>query len=154
MPVGIFEGFDGEWSHVSRRLIALAEATPPDKFTWRPAQGVYSTSEIYMHIAMANFWLLSAIGASLPADVKDGMEKSVTSKPDVIDWLKRSLEAVEKAHLAATPEELARAVHIAKRDATADNIYLRIILHTNEHMGQLVGYARMTGITPPWSKHP
>ena len=154
MLQGIFEGFDGEWRHVSRQLIALAEATPPDKFTWRPAPSVYSTSEIYMHIAMANFWLLSAIGTSLPADLKDGMERTVTAKADAIEWLKRALEAVERAHLAALPEDLSRIVHFAKRDATADSIYLRIILHTNEHMGQLVGYARMTGITPPWSKQP
>jgi hypothetical protein len=31
-------------------------------------------------------------------------------------------------------------------------MYLRIIIHANEHMGQLVAYARMNGITPPWSK--
>jgi len=43
-------------------------------------------------------------------------------------------------------------VHIEDRDATVDGIYLRIIIHANEHMGQLVAYARMTGVVPPWSK--
>jgi uncharacterized damage-inducible protein DinB len=38
------------------------------------------------------------------------------------------------------------------RDATVDGMYLRIIVHANEHMGQLVAYARMTGVTPPWSQ--
>src|SRR5208282_2889611 len=56
---GLWQGYDGEWGHVSRQLIALAEATPADKFAWRPAAGVRSTSEVYMHIAMANFYLLS-----------------------------------------------------------------------------------------------
>jgi len=36
--------------------------------------------------------------------------------------------------------------------ATVDGLCLRIIIHDNEHMGQLVAYARMNGITPPWSK--
>ena len=80
------------------------------------------------------------------------MEKSVTSKADVINWLKRSLDAVKQAHLAAKPQELQRKVHIADRDATVDGMYLRIIIHANEHMGQLVAYARMTGVVPPWSK--
>ena len=53
-PEGIWQGYDGEWKHVSRQLIALAEATPPEKFTWRPAAGVRSTSEVYMHIVIAN----------------------------------------------------------------------------------------------------
>ncbi|HTA85145.1 MAG TPA: hypothetical protein VK729_02675, partial [Silvibacterium sp.] len=34
---GIWQGYDGEWRHVSQQLIALAEATPSDKFGWRPA---------------------------------------------------------------------------------------------------------------------
>jgi uncharacterized damage-inducible protein DinB len=81
---------------VSRQLIALAEATPPEEFAWRPAPGVRSVSEVYMHIAIANLY--------------------------------------------------------AGRDATADGMYLRIIIHANEHMGQLIAYARMSGIVPPWSK--
>jgi uncharacterized damage-inducible protein DinB len=150
-PEGIWQGYDGEWKHVSQQLVALAEATPPEKFAWRPAPGVRSTSEVYMHIVMANFYLLSVTGPKMPADLKEEMEKSVTSKAEVISWLKRSLDAVKEAHLAAKPADLTRKVHVADRDATVDGMYLRIIVHANEHMGQLVAYARMTGVVPPWS---
>ena len=53
---GLWQGYDGEWGHVSRQLVALAEATPAEKFSWRPAEGVRSMSEVYMHIALANFY--------------------------------------------------------------------------------------------------
>jgi uncharacterized damage-inducible protein DinB len=151
-PEGIWEGYDGEWTHVSSQLIALAEATPAEKFAWRPAPGVRSTSEVYMHIVTANFYLLSVTGPKMPDDLKEDAEKTVTSKTDVIRWLKRSLEAVKQAHLKETPQHLALKVHIADRTATVDGIYLRIIVHANEHMGQLVAYARMTGVVPPWSQ--
>lgn len=151
-PEGIWQGYDGEWRHVSSQLVALAEATPEEKFAWRPAPGVRSTSEVYMHIVLANFYLLSVTGPKMPAELKREMEKTVTSKADVVNWLKRSQEAVKTAHLAETPEDLKRKVHIADRDATVDGMYLRIIVHANEHMGQLVAYARMTGVVPPWSK--
>ena len=154
LPEGIWEGYDGEWLHVSQQLVALAEATPAVKFSWRPAPGVRSTSEVYMHIAEANFYLLSVTGPKMPADMKEGMDKSVTAKADVISWLKRSLDAVKQAHLAVTSKDLQRKVHIADRDATVDGMYLRIIVHANEHMGQLVAYARMSGIVPPWSNNP
>ncbi len=150
-PEGIWQGYDGEWRHVSHQLIALAEATPEEKFSWRPAPGVRSTSEVYMHIVMANFYLLSVTGPKMPDDLKEGMDKTVTAKADVIKWLKRSLDAVKEAHLAETPKDLERKVHIADREATVDGMYLRIIIHANEHMGQLVAYARMTGVIPPWS---
>jgi uncharacterized damage-inducible protein DinB len=151
-PEGLWQGYDGEWKHVSKQLLDLAEATPQEKFAWRPAPGVRSTSEVYMHIALANFYLLSVTGPKMPADVKEGMERSVTAKADVINWLKRSLDAVKEAHTSVTPKDLERKVHIVDRDATVDGMYLRIIVHANEHMGQLIAYARMSGITPPWSK--
>lgn len=150
---GLWQGYDGEWGHVSRQLIALAEATPPEKFAWRPAPGVRSTSEVYMHIALANFELLSVTGPKMPADIKsDDLERTVTAKPQVIDWLKRSLDAVKTAHAAVKPEDLQHKVKVNGQDATVDGMYLRIIVHANEHMGQLVAYARINGIVPPWSK--
>ena len=148
---GLWQGYEGEWRHVSRQLIALAEATPEEKFAWRPAPGIRSTSEVYMHVAIANFGLLAVTGPKVPADLKEGMEKSVTSKAEVISWLKRSLEAVKQAHSAEASRDFARKVRINGRDATVDGMYLRIIVHANEHMGQLVAYARMTGVVPPWS---
>ncbi|HSK46311.1 MAG TPA: DinB family protein [Candidatus Binatia bacterium] len=151
-PEGIWEGYDGEWKHVTSQLVALAEATPEDKFTWRPAKGVRSTSEVYMHIAVANFYLLSITGPKMPEGVTLETEKSVTSKAEVIKWLKRSLEAVRAAHVGEKPADLQRKVHIADRDATVDGMYLRIIIHANEHMGQLIAYARMSGVVPPWSQ--
>jgi len=151
-PEGLWQGYDGEWGHVSSQLIALAEATPPEKFAWRPAPGVRSTSEVYMHIAMANLYLLSITGPALPADFKPDLEKTVTAKADVIAWLKRSLDAVKAAHPAATAADLQRKVKVFGRDATVDGMYLRIIVHANEHMGQLIAYARMSGVVPPWSK--
>ena len=153
VPQGVGEGYDGELKHVTSQLLALAEATPAEKFAWRPSAGVRSTSEVYMHIAAANFYFLSVIGKQkLPAEIKPGFEKTVTAKADVISWLKRSLDAARDARTGESPQELQRKVEFLERSTTADAIYLRLIVHCNEHMGQLVAYARMTGVTPPWSK--
>jgi len=122
---GLWEGYDGEWAHVSQQLIALAEATPPDKFAWRPAPGVRSTSEVYMHIALANFYLLSVTGPPMPPDIKSSdMEKTVTSKADVIAFLKRSLDAVKTARAQLKPGDLQRKVKVMNKEATVDGMYL------------------------------
>lgn len=149
---GLWEGYDGEWRHVSYQLIALAEAIPADKYAWRPAPGVRSVSEVYMHIANANFGLLNVTGPKMPADLTQGMEKTVTAKVDVINWLKRSLDAVKTARAQLNPGDLQRKVEIAGKKVPVEGMYLRIIIHDNEHMGQLVAYARMNGIVPPWSQ--
>jgi uncharacterized damage-inducible protein DinB len=149
---GLWQGYDGEWVHVSRQLVALAEAIPSEKFAWRPTPGVRSTSEVVMHIAMANFYLLSVTGAKMPADLNSAkLETTVTAKAEVINWLKRSLDAVKSAHAGVTSADLQRKVKVGDRDANVEGMYLRIVIHANEHMGQLVAYARMNGIVPPWS---
>jgi uncharacterized damage-inducible protein DinB len=151
-PEGIFQGYDGEWTYVSHRLTTLAEATPAEKFTWRPAPGVRSISEIYVHVLITNFYLLSTIGPAVPADLPPAPEKSITVKADVIQWLNRSLDAVKFAHAAAEPAGLQRKVDVFSfAEGTVESVYLRIIVHANEHLGHLVGYARMNGIAPPWS---
>lgn len=150
---GIWQGYDGEWVHVSKQLIALAQAFPAEKFAWRPAPGVRSASEVFMHVAITNFYLLSVTGPKMPNDLTSGaQEKSVTDKTEVIRWLTRSLDAVKAAHAAIRPAELQRKVKVEGRDATVDGMYLRIIVHANEHMGQLIAYARTNGIAPPWAE--
>jgi uncharacterized damage-inducible protein DinB len=148
---GIWEGYDGELTHVTKQLVELAEATPAEKFAWRPAPGVRSFGEVCMHIAITNFYLLSETGLKEP-DLAENLEQKVTGKAEVIDWLKRSLAAVKTARAQLKPGDLAKKVKIAGKVVTVDGIYLRIIIHNNEHMGQLVAYARMNGIVPPWSR--
>ena len=149
---GLWQGYDGEWDHVSRHLIALAEAIPADKYSFKPAPNVRTTSEVFMHIAVANFYLLSITGPPMPPEINKDTEKTVTAKPEVISWLKRSLAAVKDAHAKVKPADLQRHVTVFKRDATVDGMYLRIIVHANEHYGQMIAYARTMGVTPPWSK--
>jgi uncharacterized damage-inducible protein DinB len=104
-----------------------------------------------MHIAIANFYLLSVTGAEEPK-VSVSLEKTVTQKADILDWLKRSLDAVAAARAHLKPGDLQRKVSIDNKTVTVDGMYLRIIVHANEHMGQSIAYARMNGIVPPWSK--
>ena len=95
---------------------------------------------------------MSQSHACLPEIKSVSMENTVTAKPEVVAWLKRSLEAAKTARAGIKPGDLERKVKVANRDATVDGIYPRIIIHANEHMGQLVAYARMNGIVPPWSE--
>ena len=149
---GLGQGYNGEWTHVSRQLIALAEAIPAEKYSWRPAPGVRSTGEVFMHIAGTNYFLLNRMGHKPPADFESlDVAKVATDKAKVIEWLKRSLDAVRDAHAAATPAELQKTEKFFDHQTTDEGLYLRLLIHANEHMGQLVAYARMNGVVPPWS---
>jgi uncharacterized damage-inducible protein DinB len=149
---GIWEGYNGEWRYVSRLLVSLAEAIPADKYGWRPQPGVRSVSEVLMHITISNDYLLSVTGPKMPPELESNdVEKKIVSKPEVVAYLKRSLEAVKTARAQLRPGDLQRKVKIYGETVDVDGMYLRIICHDNEHLGQLIAYARMNGIVPPWS---
>ncbi|MDE1175299.1 MAG: DinB family protein [Edaphobacter sp.] len=149
---GIWHGYDGEWRYVSRLLVSLAEAIPADKYSWRPEPGVRSVSEVLMHIAQSNYYLLSVTGPKMPPELESNdVEKRIVSKPEVMAYLRRSLEAVKAARVQLKPGDRQRKVKIYGEAVSVDGMYLRIICHDNEHMGQLIAYARMNGIVPPWS---
>ena len=151
VPPGPGEGWLGEFEHASRQLLQLAEAIPADKFAWRPAPGVRSVAEVYMHLAIGNQYLLGKAGAGPTIDLatlgKDA-EKSVTDKAGVIKSLKESLAAIRAAYPSA---DRRKKVRFFGKDVTSDDVFLRILVHNHEHMGQAVAYARMNGIAPPWS---
>ncbi len=150
---GLGLGWMPEFEDASQQLVSLAEATPAEKFGWRPAPGVRSVGEVYMHLAIANYYLMGQAGAKIPADVapnvKPETEKAVTSKADVIGWLKKSQEFVRSNYSKIDKQ---KKVTFFGKETTADGILLRVLVHNHEHMGQSVAYARMIGVVPPWSK--
>ena len=90
VPPGIGKGWLPEFDHAATQINALAAATPADRFGWRPAAGIRSVSEVYMHIVIGNYFLLRQAGANaagVSAILKDS-EKTVTAKADVNQWLK------------------------------------------------------------------
>ena len=80
------------------KFIRLAEATPADKYTWRPAPDVRSIGEVYLHVAAANYGIPKLIGTPPPAryNPKD-FDKSTTDKAKIIETLKDSFNHVRQA---------------------------------------------------------
>lgn len=151
-PPELGQGWLPEFNLTSRHLLALAEATPPEKFSWRPSAGVRSIAEVYMHLALGNYFLLQRAGVTPPIEAgKLPKEASVTEKAEVIKWLRGSLDAVSKAYPGADRQ---KKVQLFGKEVAADGVFLRILIHNNEHLGQSIAYARMNGIVPPWSQIP
>ncbi len=136
-----------------QKLIELAQATPESLYSWRPGKGVRSTGEVLAHVIGGDYLLSSLFGVKPPADLDlPGLEKSPPGKPRTIELLKASLAWAEQA-IAATPDDslAARAKRPDGRDATKATVCMIIVTHSHEHLGQMIAYARMNGIVPPWT---
>lgn len=131
------------------KLMELVETTPAESFSWRPANGVRSISEVYMHVAGGNYFLATFLGVPAPKPARD-LEKSVTKKADVAAELKRSFDHLRAA--AARTGDLEKPVKMFGNNTTRRGVLLTISNHLHEHLGQSIAYARMNGVTPPWSR--
>ncbi len=145
------EIFLADFDRVSKKLTDLADAVPADKFGFKPVDGVRTVSEVFMHVAAANFAGAAALGVAAPAEIGADIEQKFTSKDEVLRVLKASQENVRKA-LEANKGNMNVEAELfgAKRQATA--IFVLLAGHSHEHLGQMIAYVRTAGITPPWSR--
>jgi uncharacterized damage-inducible protein DinB len=134
-----------------QEIVSLAEAMPPEKYTWRPAEGVRSVSEVYLHIAAGNFGLASLAGVpSYPGFKFQGFEKSTTDKAKVIELLNQSFDYAQNGISKLTDGDLQKQVNF-QQYPTAGDVIFHLVSHDHEHLGQSIAYARMNGVVPPWT---
>lgn len=138
---------------MEKKLVALAEAMPDDSYKWSPMEGVRTTSQVFMHIAAANFFISGSLGADMPSDVDvRGLEKNVTSKKEVVAMLQKSIDHARTAIKAVPEDQLAAEIKMFGQDSTKRGAMLVIMEHMSEHLGQAIAYARSNKVVPPWSR--
>jgi uncharacterized damage-inducible protein DinB len=147
-PTGFHAQFFADLDDLESKIVALASATPADKFSWRFSKDVRSISEVYMHIAGANYFLSSFVGVDAPKTNGD-IEKTVTKKAEVIAELRKSFVHLRNAASSAT--DLETSVMMFGKQTTYQGVMIRMLNHLHEHLGQSIAYARMNGVVPPWS---
>ena len=134
------------------KLLSLADAIPQDKFTWRPNEGVRSVSEVFMHVVGANYYFLTLVGEKMPEWFKPGMDTTVTNKEEIVKYLKSSYDNLDNYMAALDVNSLDDPVEFFGMKSTKRHLFLILLDHNHEHLGQLIAYSRMNRITPPWSK--
>jgi uncharacterized damage-inducible protein DinB len=152
-PAGFRAEFIAEVDSVGKKLTDLANAVPEAKYSWRPAPGIRSVGEVYVHVAGGNFFLPSFAGVKIPEGITREMEKTVTEKAKVIDTMKKSFEHAKSAATSMADADLDKKVKIfGGREISERALLVLILNHMHEHLGQSIAYARSNGVAPPWSE--
>jgi uncharacterized damage-inducible protein DinB len=143
---------------IEQKSIALAKAIPEEKFDWRPAPGVRSIREVCLHIAYGNKLLLDISnglkGDALFKQIKDQVEREGAglAKDQVVQAMVESFKTAREALESASAGSLSRDVDFFGNATTRRAVLAMLDTHISEHLGQLIAYARMNGVVPPWSK--
>ena len=139
------------------KLIQLAEAMPSEDYSWRPEEGVRSVSEVYVHVAMSNYFFLSYLGLPMPKELKPGtenqqLEKEMTDKAEIVNFLKKSSDDAQKFLAGYTDTDFDTVVELPFGKFTKAQLLMLTATHPHEHLGQAIAYARINHIVPPWSR--
>lgn len=146
-PVFVKE-FLGQVDFVKNRLVQLAEAMPEDKYSYTPAEGVRTVGEVFVHTAQANYYFMNLItGKKSESD----RGKSENDKNTSIAMLNKSFDWLKDEASKLTEADLNKEIEAFGMKFTVRNFMVTLLNHAHEHLGQSIAYARMNGVTPPWS---
>lgn len=138
---------------LQKKYTELAESIPADKYTWRPEPGARSVSELFLHVASANYGIPTMMTGAAPAPdfQREGFEKSTTDKAKIIEQLNKSFAYALAAVQKMSNADFAKAEKKLGPDANDGDVIYLLVTHNHEHLGQSIAYARMNGVTPPWT---
>ena len=148
-------------SDVQGKLVGLAKAVPVAKYDWRPATGVRSIGEVFLHVAGDNYVMPWGVG--VPADPATGIkmndfksvgafEKQTLDQGAMVAAIDKSFAHLLKA-MSDTPDaKLDDHVTLFGMDMTVRRMWVMTTTHLHEHLGQSIAYARSNAVVPPWSK--
>ena len=153
-PLSPSEGVLHQWNDIGRKLIAMAEDFPEDKYDFKPTPAVRSFAERLIHAAHANqFFINALLGEKMP-EMDDPKRDQFKTKAEVVGFVKKSFSdgAGEiKAKGDKGMSDLVVDPFSNQQTAISDFTY-GFVEHSGEIYGQLTVYYRLAGLVPPESR--
>jgi uncharacterized damage-inducible protein DinB len=138
------------WQAQSGYVTQAAVDMPEAKYSYKPTPDVRTFGQLIAHVAGSQYMICAAaIGDSARAE--DDIEKSKTSKADLVAAMRASNEYCARAY-RQTDDASARTVKIFGQERTRLYVLTMNATHDAEHYGNLVTYLRLNGMIPPSSK--
>ena len=142
------------WNDVGRKLTAMAEDFPEDKYDYKPTPAQRSFAEQLLHAAGANYFFTNpAMGKKMPPG-EDPKRDDYKTKAAVVTFVKKSFEDGAAAIKAKGDKGMSDLLvdPFPDQQVRVSDMAWGLLEHSGEHYGQLVGYYRMAGLVPPESR--
>jgi uncharacterized damage-inducible protein DinB len=143
-------GEKGLYGYIRTDLVKEAEKMPEENYGFKPTPEVRSFGQVVGHVADAQYMFCSTVLAD--GMKPPGIEKSKTSKADLVKALKDASTYCEKAYDAMTDARAVEMVKFFGQDMAKLTVLSINNAHDDEHYGNLVTYMRIKGLVPPSSE--
>jgi len=141
------------------KLVSLAEAMPEEDYSWRPMEGVRSVGDVFIHVAADNWFGPALMGIEAPPETGVTTEDETVRAYQERDLSKEEILAEMEAsfqHILAAMDQVApqagEEVSLRGNAMSQADLWVRLVVHMHEHLGQAVAYARSREVVPPWSR--
>jgi uncharacterized damage-inducible protein DinB len=141
------------WNEVGRKLIAMAEDFPEDKYDFKPTPAQRSFAEQLLHAAGSCYYFTNPVMGKKPPAAEDPKRDQYKSKADIVAFVKKAFADGAAAIQSKGEKGLTtEVVYFDHQKARVLDIANGLIEHSGEHYGQLVVYYRLAGLVPPESR--
>jgi uncharacterized damage-inducible protein DinB len=142
------------WNDVGRKLIAMAEDFPEDKYDFKPAPAQRTFAEQLLHAAGANYYFTNLARGEKPPAEEDAKRDKYKTKADVVAFVKKSFADGAAAIKAKGDSGMSALVvdPFEHQQMRIIDFAYGFVEHCGEHYGQLVVYYRVAGLVPPESR--
>jgi uncharacterized damage-inducible protein DinB len=140
------------WNEIGRKLTAMAEDFPEDKYDFKPTPAQRSFAEQLLHAAGSNYFFTNPVMGKEPQAAEDPKRDQYKSKSDIVAFVKKSVADGAAALQSKGEKGLMQTVVYGDQKARVLDIAYGLIEHSGEHYGQLVVYYRLAGLVPPESR--
>jgi uncharacterized damage-inducible protein DinB len=150
--LGPSEALLASWNEIGRKLIAMAEDFPEDKYGFKPTPAQKSFAEQLVHAAGSNDLFTDVAKGKKPTD--DESLEHFKTKSAIVAYVKKSFADGATVIKEKGDKGLTEMVVDAEEGRTVplQNVAYAVIEHCGEHYGQLVVYYRVAGMVPPESR--
>jgi uncharacterized damage-inducible protein DinB len=138
------------WDQPTAHITTAAEELPESTYAYRPTAEVRSFGQLIGHVAGAQN-LICAAALGEPAREEDEIEKSRTTKAELVAALKASTEYCARAY-GQTDKAAQQSTKLFGQARTRLYALGLNATHNAEHYGNIVTYLRLNGIVPPSSR--
>jgi len=140
------------WNEIGRKLIAMAEDFPEDKYDFKPTPAQKTFAEQLLHMAGSNDFFTDVAQGKKPTD--DESREHFRTKSDIVAYVKKSFADGAAVIKQKGDGSLLEMVVDAEEGRTIplQDLAYGVIEHCGEHYGQLVVYYRVAGLVPPESR--
>ena len=152
--VGPSQALLDNWNDVGRKLIAMAEDFPEDKYDFKPVPAQRSFAEQLLHAANSNYFFTNpAMGLKPPAE-EDPKRDQFKTKASVVEFTKKAFADGAAAIKQKGDKGMNDLIvdPFANQQVRVSDMAWGLLEHSGEHYGQLVVYYRVAGLVPPESR--